>query len=76
MRNRAIQLPVRMSSSGVTSILTEDLAFELDESLVRQVIDRRDRLSWAHVIGEVLKSRDEAGRLRIKVVELKHRHGY
>ena len=31
---------------------------------------------WAHVIGEVLKSRDEAGRLRIKVVELKHRHGY
>jgi hypothetical protein len=42
----------------------------LNEELVRELLGKPESFSRARVIGEVLKERDEAGRLQIAVDSL------
>jgi hypothetical protein len=61
---------LQVSKSGKPYILTDDLALMLNEELVRELLGKPESFSRARVIGEVLKERDEAGRLQIAVDSL------
>ena len=61
---------LQVSKNGEPCILTEDLSLMLNEELVRKLIGKIERFSRALVIGEVLKERDESGRVKIAVDSL------
>lgn len=61
---------LQVSKSGKPCILTDDLALMLNEEVVRKLIGKIEGFSRALVMGEVLKERDEAGRLQIAVDSL------
>ena len=65
---------LRVSKSGSAFMATEYLSLQLDETLVRSLLEQKQAfLSHAHVIGKVLNERDEAGRLKIQVFNLEQR---
>lgn len=61
---------LKVSNTGTAYMSTEDLSLQLDETLVRKLLDKNEALSLAHVIGKVLNERDEAGRAKIEVISL------
>lgn len=67
---------LQVSQRGVTFIQTADVSLELNETLVREVVDKMQDWSSMDVIGKVLKERDETGRVRIEVTSLEKRSEY
>lgn len=61
---------LRVSNTGTAFISTEDLSLQLNETVLRGLLDQKKALSQAHVIGKVRNERDEAGRAKIEVISL------
>lgn len=64
---------LKVSRTGEAYIVTDDLSLTLNETVVRGLVDQREALTRSHVIGKVLKERDEGGRVKIEVLSMEKR---
>ena len=67
---------LQVSSTGMASITTQDVSFELNEALVRKLLDKVEEYSNVQIIGKVLKERDQDGRVRVEVTSVEVQPGF
>ena len=60
----------------MASITTQDVSFELNETLVRELLDKIKEYADVQIIGKVLKERDQDGRVRVEVTSVEVQPGF
>ena len=67
---------LQVSPTGMASITTPDVSFELNETLVRELLDKIKEYADVQMIGKVLKERDQDGRVRVEVTSVEVQPGF